>query len=100
MMGQLLNLNCAILLMPVTHKLVVFCQDATSIKGYPWMRWVSFFIPWDKAVVFHKACAKYFILPFVMMVSYTISTMAALHTTMRYLVTERTRRRHERRLGV
>jgi hypothetical protein len=64
-MGQLLNLNCAILLMPVTHSMITRAHDLTSIYGPPWLRALSFVIPFDKAVVFHKACAKYFILPFV-----------------------------------
>jgi len=64
-MGQLLNLNCAILLTPVTHSLITKAHDITSIYGPPWLRWLSFVIPFDKAVTFHKACAKYFILPCV-----------------------------------
>jgi len=64
-MGQLLNLNCAVLLMPVTHSMITRAHDLTSIYGPRWLRWLSFVMPFDKAVVFHKACAKYFILPFV-----------------------------------
>ena len=65
MMGQLLNLNCAVLLMPVTHSMITRAHDLTSIYGPPWLRWLSVLLPFDKAVVFHKACAKYFILPCV-----------------------------------
>eukprot|EP00966_Prymnesium_polylepis_P286871 6626039-Prymnesium_polylepis.3 len=61
--GQLLNLNCAVLLMPVTHSMITKAHDLTSIYGPPWLRWLSFVLPFDKAVVFHKACAKYFLLP-------------------------------------
>ena len=96
-MGQLLNLNCAILLMPVTHTMITKAHDLTSIYGPPWLQacatairtgdpgrlttplswphldlrpavaaqFLSNLIPFDKAVVFHKACAKYFILPCV-----------------------------------
>ena len=64
-MGQLLNLNCAILTMPVTHSMIKNMHDLTSIYGPQWMHFVAFVIPFDKAVVFHKACAKYFILPCV-----------------------------------
>ena len=38
-----------------------------------WLQWLSFVLPLDKAVVFHKACAKYFILPCV-----------AIHGTLHY----------------
>ena len=65
MMGQLLNLNCAILLMPVTHSMITKAHDLTSIYGPPSLHWISQIIPFDKAIVFHKACAKYFILPMV-----------------------------------
>ena len=64
-MGQLLNLNCAILLTPVTHGFMTKMQDMTAYYGHPCVKWLSNVIPFDKAVVFHKACAKYFLLPAV-----------------------------------
>ena len=50
------------ILMPVTHSMITRAHDLTSIYGPRWLRWLSFIMPFDKAVVFHKACAKYFIL--------------------------------------
>ena len=56
--GQLLNLNCAVLLVPVLRSLVRRLQDLTSIKGPPALRFLAkVFIP-DKNIVFHKAVAK------------------------------------------
>ena len=56
--GQLLNLNCAVLLVPVLRSLVRRLQDLVSIKGPPQLRFLAkVFIP-DKNIVFHKAVAK------------------------------------------
>ena len=59
--GQLLNLNCAVMLLPVVRSLIRKCHDVTSLHGSGLLRWLPFWVPFDKNIVFHKACAKYFI---------------------------------------
>eukprot|EP00316_Scyphosphaera_apsteinii_P000366 CAMPEP_0119303326 /NCGR_PEP_ID=MMETSP1333-20130426/4778_1 /TAXON_ID=418940 /ORGANISM="Scyphosphaera apsteinii, Strain RCC1455" /LENGTH=1066 /DNA_ID=CAMNT_0007305975 /DNA_START=248 /DNA_END=3448 /DNA_ORIENTATION=- len=60
--GQLLNLNCTVMVLPVVRGLVMRLHNITSFKGTPWfLKWIPFVLPLDKNVVFHKACAKYFI---------------------------------------
>ena len=58
--GQLLNLNCAVMLMPVFRKGVRYLHDISSFKGARFW-WIPYVLPLDKNIVFHKACAKYFI---------------------------------------
>ena len=58
--GQLLNLNCAVMLMPVFRKGVRYLHDISSFKGARFW-WIPYIVPLDKNIVFHKACAKYFI---------------------------------------
>ena len=59
--GQLLNLNCMFMLLPVVRSLVMWLHNQMSVRP-PW------YLAWfprqllDKNIVFHKACAKYFIL--------------------------------------
>ena len=60
--GQLLNLNCAVMILPVVRSLIMWLHDVTSLHP-PWfLRWIPYVLPLDKNIVFHKACAKYFIL--------------------------------------
>ena len=65
--GQLLNLNCAMLILPVIRSLVRILHDLTSINGPPCLRWIAFVFPLDKNIVWHKAVAKYFLLTSVFM---------------------------------
>ena len=58
--GQLLNLNCAVMILPVFRKGVRKLHDLSSMKGSPFW-WIPYVLPLDKNIVFHKACAKYFI---------------------------------------
>ena len=67
--GQLLNLNCAVMLLPVIRTAVMKVHDATSLRSKgAHSSWLDILlanlpalVPVDKNVVFHKACAKYFI---------------------------------------
>ena len=59
--GQLLNLNCAIMILPVFRKAVMKMHDITSLRKSGFLAWLPVFVPFDKNVVFHKAVAKYFI---------------------------------------
>ena len=54
--GQLLNLNCAVMSLPVVRSLVMFLHDATSFRAPWWLRWVPYILPLDKNIVFHKVC--------------------------------------------
>ena len=40
---------------------VRYLHDISSRKGGPFW-WIPYVLPLDKNIVFHKACAKYFIL--------------------------------------
>ena len=60
--GQLLNLNCAVLVLPVVRSVVMWLHNVTSIAAPWYLRWIPFVFQLDKNVVFHKACAKYFVL--------------------------------------
>ncbi|KAL1514521.1 hypothetical protein AB1Y20_003619 [Prymnesium parvum] len=60
--GQMLNFNCAVMVLPVVRSLVMWLHNATSIRA-PWfLAWIPAVMPLDKNVVLHKATAKYFIL--------------------------------------
>jgi len=60
--GQLLNLNCTVMILPVVRSLVMKLHNISSFKGAPaYLRWIPFVLPLDKNIVFHKACAKYYI---------------------------------------
>jgi hypothetical protein len=59
--GQLLNLNCAVMLLPVVRSLIRKCHDITSLHASGFLSWLPFWVPFDKNIVFHKAVAKYFI---------------------------------------
>ena len=37
------------------------CHDITSLHAGGFLRWLPFWVPFDKNIVFHKACAKYYI---------------------------------------
>lgn len=50
----MLNLNCAVMILPVVRSLVMFLHDATSFRAPWWLRWVPYMLPLDKNVVFHK----------------------------------------------
>ena len=55
--GQLLNLNCAIMLLPVFRKGVRYLHDISAFKGSKFW-WIQYLLPLDKNIVFHKAVAK------------------------------------------
>ena len=52
--GQLLNLNCAVMVLPVFRKGVRYLHDISSRKGGPFW-WIPYVLPLDKNIVFHKA---------------------------------------------
>ena len=62
MFGQLLNLNCAVFMVPVIRSLVCWLHNLTSITAPRHMQWIRFVLPLDKNIVFHKAVAKYYLL--------------------------------------
>ena len=51
--GQLLNLNCAIMVLPVFRKGVRYLHDISSRKGSSFF-WIPYELPLDKNIVFHK----------------------------------------------
>ena len=51
--GQLLNLNCAVMILPVFRKGVRYLHDISSQKGGPFW-WIPKILPLDKNIVFHK----------------------------------------------
>jgi predicted ferric reductase len=60
--GQLLNLNCCVLILPVLRSVVMWLHNATSMHAPWYLKWVPYVLQLDKNIVFHKACAKYAIL--------------------------------------
>ena len=60
--GQLLNLNCMVLLLPVVRSVIKALHDRTSLNPPWYLIWVPYVMQLDKNIVFHKAIAKYFIL--------------------------------------
>jgi len=59
--GQLLNLNCTVMILPVVRSLFRWLHDVTSTNPAWYVAWIPYVIPLDKNIVFHKASAKYFI---------------------------------------
>jgi uncharacterized membrane protein YhaH (DUF805 family) len=57
--GQLLNLNCMVLLLPVVRSAVKRLHDATSLNPAWYVAWVAYVVELDKNIVMHKAVAKY-----------------------------------------
>ena len=53
--GQLLNLNCAVMILPVVRSLVMWLHNATSVRPPWYLAWVPRILPLDKNIVFHKA---------------------------------------------
>ena len=61
--GQMLNLNCAVLVLPVVRSLVMYLHDLSSLNPPWYLRWITYVSGLlDKNIVFHKSIAKYFIL--------------------------------------
>lgn len=52
--GQLLNLNCAVMVLPVIRSAVMWLHDATSMHAPWYLKWVPYVLQLDKNVVFHK----------------------------------------------
>ena len=52
--GQLLNLNCAVMILPVVRSLVMWLHNATSVRPPWYLAWVPKILPLDKNIVFHK----------------------------------------------
>ena len=48
------------MILPVWRSGVRWLHDVSSVKGSP-LAFVPYILPLDKNIVFHKACAKYFI---------------------------------------
>ena len=43
--GQLLNLNCTVMILPVVRSLVMKLHNVSSFKGAPaYLRWIPFFL--------------------------------------------------------
>jgi len=59
--GQVLNFNCTFMIFPVVRSLFCWLHDVTSTSPPWYLAWIPYVIPLDKNIVFHKACAKYFI---------------------------------------
>ena len=79
--GQLLNLNCAVLLLPVIRSAVMKCHDLTSLRSRGCLSWLPTFIPFDKNIVFHKVRAP-------------SSTLSSHCTTLQLLLLPRLPSRH------
>ena len=58
--GQLLNLNCALMLLPVFRKGVRYLHDISALKGSTF-NFIQYILPLDKNIVGHKMIAKYWI---------------------------------------
>ena len=58
--GQLLNLNCALMLLPVFRKGVRYLHDISALKGSRF-NFIQYILPLDKNIVGHKMIAKYWI---------------------------------------
>lgn len=53
--GQMLNFNCAVMVLPVVRSLVMWLHDRTSMHAPWYLAWVPHVLPLDKNIVFHKA---------------------------------------------
>ena len=55
--GQLLNLNCAVMIVPVVRSVVKWLHDLTSISAPWYLRWIPYVLQLDKNIVTHKVRA-------------------------------------------